>query len=55
MFALFKEGKQITKAHSTRAAVERGLVTRSSADFPGQSGCNIIIALDGFHEIREAR
>lgn len=40
MYALFKDGKQISKAHSTREAAaieayERGLVVDWGADFPG--------------------
>lgn len=39
-YALFKDGKQISKAHSTKDAAaieayERGLVWDCNADFPG--------------------
>lgn len=58
MFALFKGDKQITKPHSTKAAVlveayERGLVTSGLSDFPGQMRGVSTIALDKGHSIRE--
>ncbi len=56
MHALFKDGRQVSKAHSTRVAVaieafEMGLVVTSGVDFPGDvaTGPGLV---DGY-EIKE--
>lgn len=56
MYALFKDGKQVSKAHSTREAAtieayERGLVVDWGADFPGDKPGRALA--DGY-EIKQA-
>ena len=48
-YALFLDGRQISKAHRTREAVvmeafERGAVERRSEDFPGDPPTNTALA-----------
>ena len=55
LYALFLDGQQISKAHTTRRAVlveafERGAVERRSEDFPGDPAAHI--ALSPGYEIR---
>ena len=55
-YALFHDGKQISKAHSTRFAAiveacEAGAAVYSTPDFPG--GWSGVVFADGY-EVREA-
>ena len=57
MFALFKDGKQISKAHTkgiaaVTEAFERKAVVRCSSDFDGQTFAADLSLADGY-EIRE--
>lgn len=58
MFALFKDGEQVSKAHSTKfaaviEAIEKGLATRSDHDFPDTAPSVHTVALAEGVEIRE--
>jgi len=56
-FALFLDGRQVSKPHTTRDAVaieafERGAVERGSQDFPGDPASFKGLALAAGYDIR---